>query len=285
MNKKTAFYSACSKNYLPQAEALYNSLKKHNPNAKYHLLLTDNDSISHKNSSFEVISVNNLEDKSYLELQDKYNSFELCNAVRPMMAEYLLYKCEYEKVIYLDTDILVTGSFDKLCKNTNEKTFYINPHILKPFPLDGEKPDDLTLMTYGVYNSGFFLLNKTKKTREILDFLISRNLLYCYNNAPLMFVGQNILSLARSLFYNDTSEINDPEFNIAYWNLHEKNLDFNEYYLNSNERVVFFHFSGFDNSNNNLITKWPHRKNVKGYDIMLKALNEYKKILCSQSTT
>jgi hypothetical protein len=61
-----------------------------------------------------------------------------------------------------------------------------------------------------------------------------------------MFVDQKILPLAAQLFSSEFGCIKHPGYNVAYWNLHEREIKKigNRYVVNG-EPAIFFHLSGF----------------------------------------
>ena len=60
----------------------------------------------------------------------------------------------------------------------------------------------------------------------------------------MMFTDQRWVDFAPSFF--DHFILKDPTYNVAYWNLHERDLEWTDgRYLVNGQPLTFFHFSGF----------------------------------------
>ena len=60
------------------------------------------------------------------------------------------------------------------------------------------------------------------------------------------FVDQRWFDLVAG-FFSDLAIVSDPEYNVAYWNLHNRQLEHAAgRYLVNGRPLAFFHFSGFD---------------------------------------
>jgi hypothetical protein len=71
---------------------------------------------------------------------------------------------------------------------------------------------------------------------------------YCYDNpAEGFFVDQNWLNLV-PLFFKSVKVVRHPGYNVAYWNMHERELSVidGRFFINETHPLVFFHYSGYN---------------------------------------
>ncbi len=233
------------------AEALRESLKKHYPNLDFTVLVTDRcDSEKRKAASrlpARVLFADDLGIPFLDLLREWYCSFEVCNILRPYLIRHLMKKWKAGKVIYLDADIYVTNRFDEVEKKLDRHFCALTPHVLKPYPLDNQIPNDLSLLNYGIYNSGFQAFRNHRKSFNVLEWLFPRLLLYGFNDPPYLFVDQKFLPLAEALFPDTFCRVEHPGYNIAYWNLHERAIRrIKNRYTANGQDAIFFHFSGYN---------------------------------------
>lgn len=280
---KLAFCTVITQNYVPQAMTLYNSLIKHNREVPFYALIIDGE---HSNPFYaqmpftclflKELNINNIE-----HMVIYYDAFEMCNAVRPSLIKYLMTHYNEDKVIYLDSDIFVTGSFEKVEQLMDDCLFSFTPHITEPLPLDGKQPDDLQFLNVGLYNSGFWMFRRHERSLAMLDWLISRFEIYCFDNLERrMFCDQRLLPMLIQLHLADFKSLNNPEFNIAHWNLFQRDLSYhdNRYWVND-VPVVFFHLSGFDSKVPNQLTHHLHRMTDEKLELMQPLFQQYIQLL------
>jgi len=250
-HSEMTFCTVVTRNQLSRCQTLYESLKAHQGHIVFYALVSDalrkEDSWIRSKLPFEVIYPSDINIRGFNQMKIYYDAFELCNALRPSLIKFLILSRNRKKVIYLDADMYATSDFREIEKALEKYSFCLTPHITKPYPLDGMLPDDFTLFTYGIYNSGFMAFRRDKISLEILDFLIRRLRLYCWNDPPWIFVDQKWLELIASLYKPYLKQVGHPGYNIGYWNIHERKLHWgpNGLFVNG-KRAVCFHFSGFD---------------------------------------
>ncbi|MEZ4750235.1 MAG: hypothetical protein R3B54_06310 [Bdellovibrionota bacterium] len=268
------FTTVVTDKYAAGARVLFESLAEHHPGLRFFTLAVD-DSVSKKlPSCMNPISPTVLSRSPHPDVH--YDAFELCNALRYSWIEYLMKKESPSHVVYLDADILVLGSFAPLFDSMGDSAFCLTPHILRPFPSDGHRPNDASLIDFGFYNSGMLAFAANGKTPRILEFMKERAEQYCYNDPPRYFVDQKILPLATGLFSEAFLQLKHPGFNVAYWNLHERLLSYSGGRFRSNsETLVFFHFSGFDVESPDCLTRWPSRPLGENTEVVKQLLKGY----------
>jgi hypothetical protein len=232
---------------------VHESLAKHN-SVNYVVLVVDGDP-NQLREEFATIcpyELGIIDLEAYLR---KYDAFEISNFLRPFFFKYLLKERDVSNLIYLDCDVYVTGSLAKVEAMLARHPILLTPHLVNSAALlrsDREKAIDRELLLYGAFNSGFYALRGCDETTGFLEWLSSKAKDRFFNDAfNDLFVDQRWLDLAPSFF--DILPYRDTDLNVAYWNLHEREITAKDgrYYSNA-QPMVFFHFSAFNPLNGNL---------------------------------
>lgn len=275
-----------SKNYLASARALQESLSRHHPDVPLYVLLVDRvDGVFDPAAeAFEMILA---EDLKNIPEQDrfffKYDILELNTAVKPFFFEYLFTRYGLRKLIYFDPDILVFSPLDQIWQLLDSHSAVLTPHITQPLE-DRCSPNEVDFLRVGVFNLGFIAMASTEPTCAFLHWWQKRLYDFCLAEpengyftdqkwvdlAPLLFAGFYILS--------------DPEFNIAYWNLHARSgvqMTEDEVLLDGRP-VRFFHFSGFRPDQPDIISKHQDRFTFDDLPHLRPLFDYYARCLLSQ---
>ncbi|TAF73846.1 MAG: hypothetical protein EAZ53_11495 [Bacteroidetes bacterium] len=259
------FCTVITINYTKYAFSLFSSIEKTNQNAIFYLLCIDkrNQILDNacKERNITLIYLDTLDWSSYKSASVYFDSFEFINALKPFFISHLLFNLNHKKVIFLDSDILVTGDFFLVENRLDSYDFSFTPHHNYPLPLDFQISSDLTILQNGFYNGGFYAFRNSDNSKLILDWLQSRMLLYGFKDLKYgMCSDQKLLALAAEVFYKTFYPISDDGYNVAYWNIHERNIFKNENrYFSNNSSLVFFHFSHFYFKNPERLSKWNTR--------------------------
>ena len=123
----------------------------------------------------------------------------------------------------------------------------VTPHNTVPLPDDGKRPNQIDILLAGVYNLGYVSLGAGAETERLLGWWRERLLNDCRVD-PLngYFVDQRWFDLAPGLV-SDHTVVREPQYNVAYWNLHSRRLEREAAgYTVDGAPLAFFHFSGFD---------------------------------------
>lgn len=268
-----------SKNYIAQARTLVDSYLEHHPDEYVFVLLVDKVEgfIDKENEKYTLIELEELDNiNDIYSFCFKYNILELNTAVKPFFLEYLFKKYNLDKLVYFDPDIMIMRPIDKIFDILDENSIIITPHITKPIEIDEFSPCEMTFLKAGTYNLGFIAMSCYEKVKRVLKWWQERLYYYCISDfGKGLFVDQKWIDLLPSLF-DDIYILRGNEFNVAYWNLHERTITFtnNKFYSNDKE-IVFFHFSGFD-INLNEISKYQNRFNLKNNKSLFELFNLYR---------
>ncbi|WP_426326528.1 hypothetical protein [Pedobacter sp. R-06] len=257
MKNKDIVFSIVAKNYLPLAFTLGESLKKHNTDLDFCILLVDKvDDLKLADQPFKVYSLNEIDlSRDKLEnMSFKYNLTEFCTAVKPFFFDFV-FKLGYEKAIYFDPDICTFSSVQPIFDELNNKSIVVTPHFCTPeLDYTGLITESL-LLHVGAFNFGFVAVSSTMQGKLFINWWMARLYDKCYQDKlESLHTDQKWGDLIPSYFPNETLISHDIGRNMAFWNLHERNLikvDGNFYVqnklvANDDTKLIFFHFAGFD---------------------------------------
>ncbi len=252
---KKIVFTLCSNNYLAQARVLYESLLRFNPDFEFVIGLVDKKSKEVDYSAFvpqNVIEVESVfkEQSTFTDMYSRYDITELNTAVKPFVFQYLLDSCQEEdQIYYFDPDIEIFDSFETLVTILNTNNIVLTPHLLSPIFDDLETaPSESFVLNAGVYNLGFIGLKKSKETQKMIHWWSDKCEKNCYmKHAKGIFVDQSWISHV-PIFYENVHVLKDNCYNVAYWNMHERNVkkENGKYWVNGEKSLVFFHFSGYN---------------------------------------
>jgi len=262
-----------AKNYVAYARVLARSFAEHHPEGRFWTLITDDFSeyIDPAQEPFEILTPQGVGCAQFTQMALRYSVLELSTAVKPWLLRHLLQETG-GPVTYLDPDIRIFGPLDRLDELAVARGLVLTPHNSRPVPQDGRRPSQIDIMIAGVYNLGYVTLALRPEIESLLDWWADRLLRDCRVD-PVWgyFVDQRWFDLAPGLV-SELEILRDPEFNVAYWNLHSRKLERRgSRYLVEGQPLAFFHFSGFDPEHPLILSRHQDRIDVLA-DAPLEAL-------------
>lgn len=151
----------------------------------------------------------------------QYSVLELNTAVKPWAMQYLLER-GYEKVIYIDPDILLYGPLREVLGLLDSgASIVLTPHLLAPID-DGARPTELDIRRAGTYNLGFCAVKKSPIALNMLSWWqtkLERDCVVDFERG--VFVDQSWMDLVPGMF-DGVEILRHPGYNVAYWNLAER---------------------------------------------------------------
>ena len=279
----TFVFTLCSNNYLAQAITLGKSIFVHNPEYIFKIGLVDKKipQIDYATIPFEIIEVESIGIVAFDEMFKRYSITELNTAVKPFYFKYFFNAIpEINSIIYLDPDILVYQPFMDLEKVLEGNEIVITPHFTTPINDDKIQSENDFLYT-GLYNLGFLALKKGKESQKLLEWWAKRLETKAYINlAKGMFTDQIWINFA-PLFFDSIQIIKHPGYNMAYWNMHERNLNVKNEVIFKEQTypLVFFHFSGYDPLKPENLSKYQNRFSFENRKDIVDLFNDYKEKL------
>jgi len=243
-------FTICSNNYLAHARVLLESWQEFNPETPFFIFLVDEFDPDIDYSQFKpakIILFREVVGELVVSLAKRFDITALNTALKPDAFIHLFKQHKWQKVIYLDPDILVKGGLTLAFQALGNCTAILTPHINSPVD-DEYGPNDVHLLPTGIYNLGFLGLSYTKETERLLSWWRERTMKYGYlDESRGLFYDQVWMNYA-PIFFDRVAVLKDPGYNMANWNLHERQLSQNDsgkYMVNNSFPLCFFHFSGF----------------------------------------
>jgi glycosyltransferase involved in cell wall biosynthesis len=259
--------AACTiiaRNYLAQARVLADSYLEYEPDGRFFLLVVDGlpDGVQ-LSPSITVLGPNDLGLKDFTEMAFQYDITELCTAVKGALMSRILQNFDVDALVYFDPDIAIFRPLDEMWALLEQSNIVLIPHLLDPIPLDGNRPSEQDILIAGAYNLGFLGLRASAETNKFLDWWRERLRDLCrIDIAHGLFVDQKWIDLVPSLF-RGTTILRDDTYDVAYWNLHSRDLEqHGDGVLINGRPLSFFHFSGFDPLQTRTLSKHQNRLTV-----------------------
>jgi glycosyltransferase involved in cell wall biosynthesis len=266
-----------AKNYVSHARVLGRSFAEHHPDGRLWTLIIDDFSgyIDPAAEPFEVLTPHDVGCDAFAEMAMRYTVIELSTAVKPWLLRHLMQETG-APITYLDPDIKIYGSLELLEQLAVEHGVTLIPHNVEPIPADGRKPTQVDIMIAGIYNLGYVSMAPGREVDGILDWWSDRLRRDCRVD-PVWgyFVDQRWFDLAPG-FLSDLAIMREPQYNVAYWNLHSRRLEQSaDGYLVNGRPLGFFHFSGFDPAHPLVLSKHQNRVDVVKDPVLEGILAEY----------
>jgi len=285
-NNESAMFTIVSKNYMHYALSVRESFLQNNKDTSFYIFLMDKLTTKEEIEIFQELNEHNIQIIGFEEIESKidsllvnkmlfkYTILEMNTGVKPFAMEYLL-NIGFEKVIYIDPDICFYQPITEILSSLDKYDILLTPHILEPY-FDQKSPSELDIMKGGVYNLGFIAVKNTKNVISFTHWWQERLSEYGYSDIKNgMFTDQKWMDLTPSLFHK-VCIFKDPGHNVAYWNLHERNMEFNNgiWYVND-KPLVFFHYSGLPLHDIVSISKHQNRFNINDVENIKSLIFEY----------
>jgi hypothetical protein len=262
-----------ARNYLPYARVLADSFLDHHPGATCHVLVLDGAPPPGAPANVRYWTPGTVGIPDLPELAAGYEITELATAVKPGFLARLL--AEAQDLVYLDPDIRIYAPLTTVAEQLERAPIVLNPHLSQPLPDDGGRPDDQDILLAGAYNLGFLAVRRGAETDRLLAWW-SRHLKdACRIDIPAgLFVDQRWIDLVPGLF--DVAILRDPGCNVAYWNLPHRVLRRDPgRVLVDGEPLRFFHFSGFDRTRPDRLSRHQTRDLVTRDPVLAELLRAY----------
>jgi hypothetical protein len=255
---RLAIATVVAKNYLPFARAWTDSIRRQHPDLPLYVLLADEPEgyFTPDRESFHVLRLADVRLPPDRHFFFRNNRQEVVIASKPYVLSHLL-EIGFQSAIFLDTDILVLSALDELFTQVSRHALTLTPHILDPLLGNDRIERELNILQAGVFNGGFIGVSNTPATHRFLAWWQERHVNHCRHDVPRgMHYDQRWLDFAPS-FVEDLRILRDPVYNVAYWNLPERDPRMNgDQVLIGGRPCAFFHFSGFDPSQPLVVTKY-----------------------------
>ena len=278
--------------YLGSAFATRESFLKYNLEYEFYIFIhgaVSQKKIFQKN----ILSVKNyIGELKYNKLNPSYSIFERSCALKTIIASEIADKNpSFTKIIYLDSDLYFVNKLSESNENDCISSIFLTPHSFSPIT-NVPYLNDLTILSSGIFNAGFFEINNTEESKEILNFLNKYMYNYCTLRRgvyPSIFVDQIYFDII-PVYFEKYKIIKHEGYNLSFHNLHERGLNIvsENWQTDMGTNLIFFHFTGidFDKKDNcskyydfNFYTKYPNLEKLvhEYYDLLNKFSKKSKK--------
>ena len=274
-------YTVCTANYLYQALTMGESLKKTNPDYELIIGLVDELPVMDFEIPYQIIQISEVQEVNLAGFKGEYTVMEVATACKPVFGLYLFEKyIALEKLIYFDTDLWITDTIQSIEKNLDSYDIIITPHITQPIDLQ-EEWNEKQFLNAGLYNTGFVGMKRSENTFKFLNWWKNHLKEYGYYDfCNGMGIDQLCVNFV-PIFYDKVLIEYSPAYNLAYWNIHEREVTFEngKYVINRIENLMFFHFSGYTPDKPNLLSKHIKSSKISNYVVLNPLFKEYNEAL------
>lgn len=253
----TIAYTLINISYLPVAKTLADSFMYHNPDIPFYLCLFDdkNDIQDPIFLDYNIYDKNNLNKQEFDDMRGRYDNFSMACALKPFFAEALIRDFSPSEVIYIDADTMLFQPMTDLQQLLQQESLSIvlTGHQYKIIENENELHNNLNIRKYGLYNAGFLAFKNDEKGIMFLNWWKRILFTKCIKDPENgIYYDQTWLDLVPIYFGDHCHILKHLGYNVAYWNLEERKVSVtnNEYIINEDIPLVFYHFARFQYYNN-----------------------------------
>jgi hypothetical protein len=288
MNNKIVYCTIASANYLGRVQVLAKSLKEHNPGTELHILLCERSKICQEISNktgHQFYSSAEIGCDDWLHMAFYYNTTEFTIALKPFFLEFLMEK-GYDTIFYFDPSIEIFSSLKEMENLIPKFDILLTPYICSPVPDDKKAPSMEAYIRAGQFNLGCLGLSNSRESRGLLKWWQDICKEKCIFNAEHKYYADQFWADIFPSFNEKTFILRDCGYNVACWNIFQRELGHNEgkWFVDSCS-LKFFNFSGLSRDD---LTKVSIRQNRvsarKGSNLYL-LLNQYFEKISRQEWT
>lgn len=246
------YYTSITSNYLPKARVLAHSVKRHDPQAVFHLLLTDVPPQGWDLGQEPFDTVLHLEDLGIPNARAwafQHALVEMCTAVKGVGAVEIVRRHQPEKLVYFDPDIVVFGDLAPLSQALDAASVLLTPHLTDPETTRaGILDNEISALKHGIYNLGFLAFRCDGEGLRCMRWWADRLLDFCRDDIPNgLFTDQRWADHIPAMF-DGVRVLRAPVYNVATWNLSNRQATGTvpDALSINGQPLCFYHFSGFD---------------------------------------
>jgi len=261
MMEKVHVFTSVTANYIPKARVLANSVKHFHPDFQFHLVLSDRLPADFDLAQEPFDSILPITELPIPDLNGwifKHSLVEMCTGVKGIAFDVIFERFNADKVFYFDPDIVIFSKLDLLLDKLDTSSVLLTPHQTQPDELPEAIVDnEICSLKHGIYNLGFLGVKSSDAGRQFIKWWAKRLLLFCYDDKLSgLFTDQRWVDLAPA-FFEDIHIVREPNCNVSTWNLSNRVATgtVEGGVLINNMPLCFYHFSGFDSGNQEIMLK------------------------------
>jgi glycosyltransferase involved in cell wall biosynthesis len=222
------FCSIATPGTLANARVLASGLRQAHPDARVVVLMRETAAPARDDEPFELLAA----DVVFDDWQTPPGGMPL----RPRLLELALADGA-EVAVYLDPEICVYRSLEDVLALARERGIVVTRRVAA-LPADDRRPNYLDLLAAGRVSDGFVAVSDGPGVQRLLRQ---------WAQSPVApgESGARWLELLPDLF-PEAVVLDDPGYNVSFWNLHERRLERDGAGVSANGRpLCFMHFGGF----------------------------------------
>ena len=244
---KIGYCTIASAHYLPQVQILEDSLRKFHPESDFHILLCESPETCRMISARtgrNIVSPAEIGCTLWQHMAFCYDSAEFSSLLKPFLFETLLNQ-GYDALVYLDPDIEIYGRLEQLTSMLRDNNAVLTPHVCLVVPNDGKRPAMDDYIHAGHYDLGCIGISASSEVRELLRWWREVLVAHLSPMEGRPYLIEQRLAAAIPSFLEKTVTLRDPAYNMAYWNVFQRKLEYEEgVWMTDSGELKFFHFSG-----------------------------------------
>lgn len=291
MIKKHIGFTICTKSYLAGALEWRRTLSISGSGVRGLIYVTDVDK-EEVSKLWEEVKINSVDNAEGIEIdlrgsaekdipddkgmRERYAIIEYCTAIKPSI--FLALEKEFPSAIihYFDPDISIYSSLSELKKFSEGHSITLIPHMTTP-TYDNFRLTQLDILRAGVFNFGYLGWNPEIKSGKLLIQWWQGQL---KENCRVALDQGIFTDQSWGVFFCSSPEtgiFHDKSYNVAYWNLHERSISLNDVgdYLVNDQKLQFFHFSGYSPKCKDQISLHQNRHSFTNNNGLKILFNEY----------
>jgi hypothetical protein len=277
---KKILYTVCSANHLAHCKTMCDSFAALHPD--YSIIIGLVDKIEGRFSKdllapHSIWEINTLNIPYFDDITARYSVIELNCAMKAFMAEAIFAREYPDILLYLDSDMWVLHPLSVVEEQLQQHHLLITPHLTSPLPDNTRLPLERDILRSGIYNAGFMAMKRSAATDDFLHWWAQHMQTEChYQFAEGMGVDQIWLNLV-PLFFPGTGIFQHPGANVAYWNIHERNLIETDQGIRVNNQypLLFLHISGYSFQQPEVLSRHQNRFDLGTLPVWKKLLETY----------
>lgn len=241
-----AFLTFFSRDYIPKAHLLHQSLVRHANKSQLICCYLDDDSkefaeeISEPHS-FSVTEVIEMNSDLAEAVRSRRGADAIFSAVPSILKRGLAFRPENSLLLYLDADTCALGDFGPIENAMDGNSVGLFPHSFI-------RPLQSALNRYGKFNAGAIVIRNDKKGKQFLDAWEELCIEWCEDRVDgEKYSNQRYLTTLQSRDPERVAILGDLGGNVAPWNAGIMNIQVSGDMVFHNGRpIVFFHYHGLD---------------------------------------
>jgi hypothetical protein len=238
--------SIVSRRYLALARVTAASLRLHQPDLPFVLLLVDGDGRADDESAdYSLLSPAALGVADLPGLRFRHGELELTYALTPRLIDHLL-DAGHAGVVFLKQETLILDTLAPVLTRAHGNAALLTPHFLTPPEGEDALRREFGVLLAGIFNGGFMVFAAADEARAFLGWWWRKTAPGCYwDVAHGRHFEQRWLDFAPSLMPS-CRVLRDPGVNIGHWNLKERCLRADrDGFSVDGSRCRVFRFSGY----------------------------------------